>query len=132
VPRADNPTSSAIQLYHLLRLPNLVIVALTQVLVYFYILRPSLLQNGLAASLPATSFWELVLATVIVTAAGYLINDLFDRTTDRFNLAHPPAVETFGVGRARWLYAILVLSGAGLSIDLARRLDEWEWLWLYP
>jgi 4-hydroxybenzoate polyprenyltransferase len=116
----------------LLRFPNLLIVALTQVLVYAYVIRDRLVEHGLAPQLPIGAFAQLVLATVLVSAAGYLINDLFDRTADRYNLAAPPAVERFGIRQSWWLYGILITLGAVLSIALAHRLSEWQWLWLYP
>ena len=119
-------------LTQLLRLPNLLIVALTQALVYGYVIRDRLHQYDLVADLSIGAFAQLVLATVLVSAAGYLINDLFDRTADRYNLAATPAVERFGIRRSWWLYGTLVALGAVLSVALAHRLAEWEWLWLYP
>lgn len=116
----------------LLRLPNLLIIFLTQGIVYFYIIRASLTEQGLATTLSPLTFSQLALATILVSAAGYLINDLFDRTTDRHNTGRTPAVEHFGVRRSWYVYGLLVFSGALLSIALAWQLSEWEWLWLYP
>ena len=119
-------------LFGLLRFPNLVIIVLTQGVVYFYILRSSLVEAGLAPTLSVATFGQLSLATVLVSAGGYLINDLFDRTPDRHNSGRVPAVERFGLRRGWWLYGMLTLAGAVLSIALAYQLQEWKWLWLYP
>jgi len=66
-------------------LPNLLIVAATQILIRQCILLPLLRQNNLELQLSESLFTMLVLATVFITAGGYAINDYFDRKMDRVN-----------------------------------------------
>jgi 4-hydroxybenzoate polyprenyltransferase len=72
-------------LIRLIRLPNLVIVAVTQILIRYCIISPLLAQGNMSLQLPGSLFAMLVLATVFTTAAGYVINDYFDRKIDRVN-----------------------------------------------
>jgi 4-hydroxybenzoate polyprenyltransferase len=85
------------ELMTLVRLPNLLIVALTMMLMRYAILRPLLDAIPVTmASAPLTvthmsfrlgwiDFLILALSTVLITAAGYVINDYFDIRTDLIN-----------------------------------------------
>jgi len=72
-------------LLRLIRLPNLLIVAATQILIRYCVIRPLLGQANMSLQLPDGLFAMLVVATVFTTAAGYVINDYFDRKIDRIN-----------------------------------------------
>lgn len=86
----------------LIRIQNLLIVALTQYMMRWCIIHPILrhltvLQNNEAIRLPVFElqfgefhFFLLVLSTLFLTAAGYVINDYFDAKTDLLN--HPGKV----------------------------------------
>jgi 4-hydroxybenzoate polyprenyltransferase len=72
----------------LFRWPNLLMVALIQVLFRYGIIDPILRSEGIELALSHADFALLVLATVLITAAGYAINDYFDLRTDRINKPH--------------------------------------------
>ncbi len=67
------------------RIKNLVIVAATQYTMRFFIIQPLLHSKGMNLQLNELMFFLLVLATVLITAAGYVINDYFDTKTDLIN-----------------------------------------------
>lgn len=76
----------------LVRYPNLLIVALTQYAIRWGVIDPML--SATSANLPNTEFhlqlgpfhfFLLVLSTICITAAGYVINDYFDTHTDFLN-----------------------------------------------
>jgi len=81
----------------LIRWPNLVIVALTMMLMRYAVIEPLLEQisvipvPGSGESVPMElqfpwfDFALLVAATVLITAGGYVINDYFDIKTDLIN-----------------------------------------------
>jgi 4-hydroxybenzoate polyprenyltransferase len=69
----------------LFRWPNLLVVALTQYLVRYALILPALHSTGIEPAFSHFSFFLLVLATVLITAAGYAINDYFDLRIDRIN-----------------------------------------------
>ena len=69
-------------LLKLIRLPNLVIVAITQLLLYYFLLRPSLLNEGIAMSLPPVEFLYFIVTTLLINAAGFIINDILDYEPD--------------------------------------------------
>ncbi|MFN0014782.1 MAG: UbiA family prenyltransferase [Saprospiraceae bacterium] len=69
----------------LFRLPNLFIVFLSQWLPYWLVLRPAILQAGGIPVLDDHSFGLIAAATVLVTLAGYIINDYYDREIDAIN-----------------------------------------------
>jgi 4-hydroxybenzoate polyprenyltransferase len=72
-------------LFRLIRWPNLLIVAASQVLIRQCILVPLLKQVNMEIQLSSPIFVMLVIATVFITAGGYAINDYFDRKIDRVN-----------------------------------------------
>lgn len=76
---------SIIVYLQLFRYKNLLIVALTQYLMRYAIIQPILEINGFKLQLGEFQFFLLVLATIFITAAGYVINDYFDTRTDMLN-----------------------------------------------
>lgn len=71
--------------FYLIRWKNLAIVALTMLLLRYALLMPLLEHNGMHLQLGHLTFLLLVLSTIFITAAGYVINDYFDTRTDRIN-----------------------------------------------
>ena len=101
----------------LVRLQNLIFIALTQFLFYFCILLPLVEPSGTEISLNELRFVILVLASVLIAAAGYIINDYFDVDIDQVNKPRQNVVDNI-VSR-RW--AILwhfILSGIGVLLSL--------------
>ena len=70
----------------LVRLPNLVMIVVTQVLFYFTIVEPFYSSND-HAYIPFTisHFLLLILSSLLIAAAGNIINDYFDRNIDEIN-----------------------------------------------
>src|SRR5690242_5978629 len=71
----------------LIRWPNLVFIVLTQVLFYYCAVLPSYAGLGFdhAWFLSWKAFWWLVASSVLIAAAGYIINDYFDLNIDQVN-----------------------------------------------
>lgn len=69
----------------LLRAGNLLLIALTQVLVQLLVIEPLLRQAQLEPTLSAMLLLLLVAATVLIAAGGYIINDYFDVKVDVVN-----------------------------------------------
>ncbi|MCW3076227.1 MAG: Ubiquinone biosynthesis protein UbiA [Bacteroidetes bacterium] len=75
-------------------------IALTQYLIRYFVLEKILAANGIALGLNNLLFNILVLSTVLIAAAGYIINDYFDVKTDMIN--HPDTVVIDKVIKRRW------------------------------
>lgn len=98
----------------LIRARNLVMIVLSQALV-----QACLLTTGVAwQKLTDPGFWLLVLSTVCIAAAGYIINDYYDVKIDAIN---KPDRLLIGrqIRRRRAMFAHLTLSGMGVLIGLA-------------
>lgn len=105
--------------FRLIRWPNLVFIALTQILFYYCIIVPSLpaSYSGLPYQLTQPVFFLLVTASVFIAGAGYIINDYFDINIDQVNKPEQMVVEK--IIKRRW--AILfhwVITTVGLLISL--------------
>ena len=72
-------------LAQLIRLPNLLIIILTQLLLRYCILLPYLYENSTDSISPLPDFSLLILVTVLMAVGGYVINDYFDVKIDRIN-----------------------------------------------
>jgi 4-hydroxybenzoate polyprenyltransferase len=75
----------ALAFFRLIRTPNLLIIAITQYFIRWFILKPLLSVSGFRVQLDTLQFSMLVVSTVMIAAAGYIINDYFDRKTDLIN-----------------------------------------------
>ena len=68
--------------FRILRLPNILIIILTQYLLHYGILNAFLFPGHPGMMSGVLDFSFLVLATVLLAAGGYLINDYFDISID--------------------------------------------------
>jgi 4-hydroxybenzoate polyprenyltransferase len=118
--------------FRLVRLPNLLVVALTQVLVYYWLILPAFKRHDIESQTTRIEFWLLVLACVLVTAAGYVVNDILDAASDSINRPGKNPVYQIGLDRCRWLFVSFVLIGYFISLYLALSLQQSSLLWLYP
>lgn len=104
--------------FRLIRWPNLVFIALTQLLFYYCVIIPSLpgsyfQQNKI---LTPPLFYLLVTASVLIAAAGYIINDYFDINIDQVNKPEKMVVQK--IIKRRWaiiLHFIITFAGLILS-----------------
>lgn len=110
----------------LIRFPNLAFIALTQYLFYHtIIIRQRIAHQDAVFGLDADHFHLLLLASFLIAAGGYVINDYFDINIDSINRPERQVVER--VIKRRWAMAwhvIFSLSGWILSITLSNRLGN--------
>jgi 4-hydroxybenzoate polyprenyltransferase len=71
--------------FRLIRWQNLTIIVITQLLVRYCIIAPILKFADLSLQLSGFFFSLVVLSTAMIAAAGYVINDYFDRKADLVN-----------------------------------------------
>ena len=69
-------------LFRLIRLPNLIIVAVTQGLIYYQLLHKTFRNYSLTGTFNSFEFVLFVIATILITASGYIINDIYDKEID--------------------------------------------------
>jgi 4-hydroxybenzoate polyprenyltransferase len=99
----------------LIRLPNLLIIALTMYMVRFGLVGPLAEAKGMSLQMPELYFFLLVLAVVMVAAAGYIINDYFDVRIDKVNKPELVVVDN-GIKRRVAMGAHTVISFLGILI----------------
>ncbi|MCK9219430.1 MAG: geranylgeranylglycerol-phosphate geranylgeranyltransferase [Bacteroidales bacterium] len=68
-----------------IRIPNLLIIILTQFLLRYCIVQPFLYSQNPDAISPLPDFVILVITTLLIAIGGYVINDYFDRQIDAIN-----------------------------------------------
>lgn len=101
----------------LIRFPNLFFIFLTQFLFYYCILLPLLKPAAIDAVIDEKSFYLLTVASILIAAAGYIINDYFDINIDQVNKPEKNVVDI--VIPRRWAMLLhFILSGAGVLISL--------------
>jgi 4-hydroxybenzoate polyprenyltransferase len=82
-------------IFQLIRLPNLIITALTMILMRYCIIQPIFQMYYIDLELPLLLFSFIVLSVVLIAAAGYMINDYFDVKTDLVNRPNKVVIGTF-------------------------------------
>lgn len=116
--------------FRLVRSLNLVFIAFTQLLFLICIVMPVFGQSGMPVPIPVYQFVLLMIASILIAAGGYIINDYFDLNIDRVNKPGKLVVEK--IIKRRWAIVWhLVLSAAGILISafVAWKIRIW---WLAP
>ncbi|CAL1516937.1 geranylgeranylglycerol-phosphate geranylgeranyltransferase [Chitinophaga sp. MM2321] len=106
--------------FKLIRYPNLLYIALTQFLLQYCVVEPVLRNSGEEPSLSIAQFILLSLSTMLVAAAGYIINDYFDINIDIVNKPDKMVVDKI-ISR-RWAMAwhtILNMTGVSIGFIVA-------------
>jgi len=104
-------------LSRLLRLSNLGMVFLTMYLLRWSIVRPILEIIGFEPQMPEMTFFLLVLSTVLITAAGNVINDYHDIHADRLNNPEKVVVGR-QISRRQAIILHLVLNIIGIALGI--------------
>ncbi|MFI5130244.1 MAG: geranylgeranylglycerol-phosphate geranylgeranyltransferase [Chitinophagales bacterium] len=108
----------------LIRVPNLIFIALTQILFQFCIYDP--LYRDVVPEDDLLKFIYLVLASLFIAAAGYVINDYFDINIDEINKPQKMVVDK--VIHRRWAIAwhfILSFTGIIFTALAVPILEKW-------
>ncbi|MEA3504664.1 MAG: geranylgeranylglycerol-phosphate geranylgeranyltransferase [Bacteroidota bacterium] len=101
----------------LIRWPNLVIVILTQLCVKYFLINALLSDENISTEVSFFSMLILVLATVFVTASGYIINDIYDIDTDKVNKPTKQFVgKEISVKQSWRLYLVFSVVGFALGV----------------
>src|ERR1035437_8894484 len=115
----------------LIRLKNLIMIAALQYLLLYCLIIPYLqfhyshiLGIYMMPQFSNLDFFFLVLATVLITAAGYVINDYFDLSIDMIN--HPQKVilgKRISLRKALLLHWIFNIVGVLLGFYISWKID---------
>jgi 4-hydroxybenzoate polyprenyltransferase len=112
--------------FKLIRWPNLLFIVLTQMLFRYFILpfvysQPNVAHESIRLS--ENLFYLLVIASVCIAAAGYIINDYFDVNIDQVNKSSKVIIGKFINRRAAiLLYAFLSFIGLVISAYIGYKL----------
>lgn len=111
----------------LIRWPNLVFIALTQFLFVYCIVKPVFSESPVQPNVNALNFALISLSSILIAAAGYIINDYFDLNIDQVNKPDKLVVEK--IIKRRWtILWHIVLSTAGIAIGFYVDFTSRIWL----
>lgn len=123
-----------VSILKLVRWPNLLIVILIQISFYHLVIRriySNVIINDSALS--NVDLILLILATVLITAAGYVINDYFDLKTDRIN--KPESLILGEVLHRRHgiaMHMIFNIVAFVIGAYLSWRVGSWRLVFIFP
>ena len=116
----------------LIRAKNLLIIAFTQYLMRYAIIFPMLKSRGYESQFGDFNFFLLVISTMILAAAGYVINDYFDTKTDLLNRPKTVVVGKH-VKRRSVMTAHIILNIIGIAIGfyISWQIHLWKLVYIY-
>lgn len=122
-----------ISFFRIIRSVNLIYIALTQYLVQYTIIKPIIAQAGLTTTLGDFNFFLLVLSTLLVAGAGYVINDYFDVKMDEINKPRKIFIDrTIHHRSAILLHQFLTGSGILLAFYVAWKAENLKLAFVHP
>ena len=112
----------------MLRWPNLLFIAITQLLFHYCIIHVSLEPIGLIARIKGLNLSLIIIASICIAGAGNIINDYFDVNIDLINKPHKISIQKY-ISRRWAIFWHLVLSiiGIALSFYVAKQIN---FIWL--
>ena len=120
-------------IFNLTRLPNLLIVGLTQFLLQYLVILPAYHSAGIKPDLDLIHFTLLVFCTILIALGGYLINDIFDVEIDKVNKPQRMVIGKVISEAAGWkLYYFTMGLGLIIAIYLGFHIGNPELISLYP
>lgn len=105
----------------LIRIENLLMIALSQIVIKYTFLN----QAEILQALNNWKYFLLILATLCIAAAGYIINDIFDVDVDHINKPDKVYIGTYiSEKNAYNLYFALNIIGVGIGFFLSRSVGK--------
>jgi len=103
----------------LIRFNNLVVIALTMLVTRYCMIQPILAVRhaDMQLQLSQADFFLLIISTLLIAAAGYIINDYFDVKTDRINKPEKLYIDN-GVKRRLAIVIHTVFNVLGFAIGV--------------
>ncbi len=120
-----------LNLLRLIRVPNLIIIALTQYVMRYFIIRPILAINRIHLQLSDIDFSILVLATLFIAAGGYIINDYFDCKADRLNKRQVIVGRQISRRASLALHQIFSFIGLVLGGYVSYKVGHWQFILIF-
>lgn len=100
----------------LIRYQNLLLIIITQLFIKYALFE----SFGIEITLSAFGFFLLCLSTVIIAAAGNIINDIYDVDTDRINKPEKQVIgKKISEKTALTIYIIFTITGVGIGFYLS-------------
>lgn len=107
----------------LIRYPNILMIAVTQILIKVFLIDAFFTSNALSNF----EFSLLVLATVSIAAGGYIINDIYDQQADEINKPKRRLVgKSITETQANNLFIALNCIGMGLGFYLSYSIEKFK------
>jgi len=109
----------------LIRWKNILVIILTMIAMRQFVIFPVFANYGIKVVFPDWIFYMLMLATVLIAAGGYVINDYFDQKIDRVNRSGKVIVGFFVPRRKAialhiWLNIIALILGIVVAVAAHR------------
>jgi len=106
-------------IFNILRVPNLLIIGFTFLLIRYFIFKPIYSFYSLDAGMGSLQYLLMITATILIAAAGYLSNDYFDVVSDSINKPEKQYVgKSIPEGSALAMAILFSLFALTLSIGL--------------
>jgi 4-hydroxybenzoate polyprenyltransferase len=115
-----------LQFFQLIRWPNLLFIALTQYFFFFAIAEPVLSPVLFFNRESVILFYFLCFSSVLIAAAGYIINDYFDINIDIVNKPERLVVDN-GISRRWAMFFHFIFSLAGILMGFYIGLENGNW-----
>lgn len=120
-------------IFRLIRIPNLLIIALTMVLMRYCIIQPIFIRYYIDLEFPTLLFMLLVLTVVLIAAAGYMINDYFDVKTDLVNRPDKVIIgKHIKASKVYLAYFVINFIALGISFYLSVSVGVTSMTFLFP
>ena len=119
--------------FRLIRLPNLIIVGLTQYLIFQQLFLTNYQVLNINPQLEGFMAPLLFLSTIFITAGGYIINDLFDQPIDAINKPDRQIVgHQISSQIATWLYVLFSMVAFFLFFYICLKGKFIQYFFIYP
>ena len=120
-----------ISLSTLLRVPNLLILAVSVYIYSHNILYPALISGGMHGSLRFKDFILFLFIVICTGAGGYIHNDILDRKSDDINIKRGIIGHKIKVSVAWFFYWFVVLSPIPFVFSLSSEIHNLNYMYAY-
>ena len=119
-------------IFSLVRFPNLLIIAFTQYAMRYLLMEPLLPSDTFELQFGDFQFALLVFSTMLIAAAGYIINDIYDVEADKINKPHKVIInKEISVKQGYKYYYILNSIGLIAGLYVANNINKLSFIAIF-